>query len=335
MTGRELGHTGGTIDKLESIPGMKMELSKEKFVDIVNNIQVSLIAQTTRLAPADKKIYGLRNLTATVDAIPLIASSIMSKKLAAGTDGIVLDVKTGSGAFMQTYEDALSLAQTMVDIGEGAGKETVAFITNMDQPLGKAIGNAIEVREAIDTLSGVGPDDLVELVVELGSNMLLISDTVASKPAAVELLKKNIESKKGLEKLGDMIEAQGGNRRVIEEPDLLPQPKVKIEVRSRSSGFIEKIDALNVGFASKILGTGRKTKDEPLDRSIGIQLEKKVGDRVEKGEPLAVFYSDGDKNKIEPAKEKFVSAYTVSHKKIDPLKLFYARVSKDGVEELI
>ena len=322
MSGRELGHTGGTVDKLESIPGMQVELAKDKFVEIVNDIHVSLIAQTTNLAPADKQIYALRNVTATIDSIPLIASSIMSKKLAAGADGIVLDVKTGAGAFMQKYEDAVELAKTMVYIGECAGKKVVALITGMEQPLGNAIGNAIEIKEAIETLNGNGPQDLVDLVLELGSMMLVVAGIESSSSAAHRTLEKNIAQKKGLEKLAELIEAQGGNPEVIENLDLLPQPKTKIEINAGVAGFIEKINALEVGMASRILGAGRKTKTEPIDLSIGILLKKKVGDRVDKGEPLAVFYSDGDKQKIDPAKAKFLSAYTIGDRQVDPPRLF-------------
>ncbi|MBN2407510.1 MAG: pyrimidine-nucleoside phosphorylase [Elusimicrobia bacterium] len=334
MTGRELGHTGGTVDKLESIPGMKVELPKEEFMDIVNRIHVSLIAQTGTLAPADKHIYALRNVTATVDSIPLIAGSIMSKKLAAGSDGIVLDVKTGVGAFMQKYEDALELARTMVDIGEGAGKRVVALITSMEQPLGYAIGNAIEVKEAIDTLSGSGPQDLVDLILELGSNMLLISGVCGSREDARKRIRENIDNKKGLAKLGELIKAQGGNPDVIGNTGLLPQPKKIIEIKAPAGGYVESIDALEVGLSSKVLGAGRKTKDEPIDLSIGIFLKKKVGDEVRKGEPLALFHSDGDSSKVEAAKEKFLNAYRIGPKKISPPRFFYARVSKDGVEEL-
>ncbi len=333
MSGRELGHTGGTVDKLESIPGMQVELAKDKFIDIVNDIHVSLIAQTTNLAPADKQIYALRNVTATIDSIPLIASSIMSKKLAAGADGIVLDVKTGAGAFMQKYEDAVELAKTMVYIGECAGKKVVALITGMEQPLGNAIGNAIEIKEAIETLSGNGPQDLVDLVLELGSMMLVVAGIESSSSAARRTLEKNIAQKKGLEKLAELIEAQGGNPEVIENLDLLPQPKTRIEINAEVAGFIEKINALEVGMASRILGAGRKTKTEPIDLSIGILLKKKVGDRVDKGEPLAVFYSDGDKQKIDPAKAKFLSAYTIGDRQVDPPRLFYAKVSANNVQE--
>lgn len=333
MSGRELGHTGGTVDKLESIPGMQVELSKKRFIDIVNDIHVSVIAQTARLAPADKQIYALRNVTATVDSIPLIASSIMSKKLAAGADGIVLDVKTGSGAFMQKYEKAVELAKTMVYIGECAGKKVEALITSMEQPLGNAIGNAVEMQEAIDTLKGSGPQDLVDLVLELGSMMLVVAGIESSFSAARKTLEKNIAQKKGLEKLAQLIAAQGGNPEVIDNPDLLPQPKTKIEILAGASGFIEKMNALDVGLASRILGAGRKTKTDPLDLSIGILLKKKVGDHVDKGESLAVFCSDGEKHKIDAAKAKFLDACTIGDRQVDPPRLFYAKVSANTVEE--
>jgi pyrimidine-nucleoside phosphorylase len=334
MTGRELGHTGGTVDKLESIPGFQVELSQDKFIGIVNDIHVSLIAQTASLAPADKQIYALRNVTATVDSIPLIASSIMSKKLAAGSDGIVLDVKTGRGAFTPSYEDALELAKTMVDIGEGAGRKMVALITGMEQPLGNAIGNTIEVKEAIDTLRGNGPGDLIELVTELGSDMLLVSGVVAAREKARSIITKNLANDTGLNRLADLIIAQGGNSAVLDKMDLLPQPAQKIEVTSRAAGYVAAINALEVGLAAKILGAGRKTKDDAIDHSIGIYLKKKVGDKVAVGEPLAVFYSDGDEAKIEPARKKFIAAYTFDLNKIDPPKLIHARITKDGVEEL-
>jgi pyrimidine-nucleoside phosphorylase len=299
----------------------------------VNDIHVSVIAQTTNLAPADKHIYALRNVTATVDSIPLIASSIMSKKLAAGADGIVLDVKTGTGAFMQKYEDAVELAKTMVYIGECEGKKVEALITGMEQPLGNAIGNAVEVKEAIDTLNGKGPQDLLDLVLELGGMMLVISGIESSPSAARRMLRTNIAQKKGLKKLAELIEAQGGNPEVIDNSDLLPQPKTKIEIKAEVSGYIEKINALEVGMAARILGAGRKTKTAPIDLSIGILLKKKVGDRVKKGGPLAVFYSDGDKQKIDPAKAKFLSAYTIGDRRVDPPRLFYAKVSANKVEE--
>ena len=334
MSGRELGHTGGTVDKLESIPGMQVELSKEKFVEIVNRNHVCIIAQTARLAPADKRIYALRNVTATVDSIPLIASSIMSKKLAAGADGIVLDVKTGTGAFMPRYEDSLELAKTMVEIGEGAGKRVVAVITSMEQPLGYAVGNAVEVKEAIDTLNGIGPEDLEELIMELGSNMLLISGVAATRQQAFDLLQAGIKSKNGIAKFKKLIELQGGDEKAVDDINLLPQPRMEIEIESRVSGYVEAIDALEVGLASKVLGAGRHTKDGPVDPSVGIVLKKKVGDRIEKGEPLAIFFSDGDRKKTEPAKERFLNAYTIGEKQVQPSRFFYARVTKGGVEEI-
>ncbi|OQA92111.1 MAG: Pyrimidine-nucleoside phosphorylase [Elusimicrobia bacterium ADurb.Bin231] len=333
MTGRGLGHTGGTIDKLESIPGVTCSLSKEKFVENVNTIGLALMGQTAKLAPADKKIYALRDVTATVDSIPLIAGSIMSKKLAAGSDGIVLDVKTGSGAFMEKYQDALNLARAMVDIGEGAGKKMVAFITSMEEPLGLAIGNSIEVKEAIDTLSGKGPKDLTDLCVELGSSMLLISGIAASVEDGKEKLRNVIKSKKGLEKLKAMVKAQGGNPEAIDNTALLPQCKKEIEVLSEQSGYVEKINALEVGMTSLVLGAGRMKKEDIVDPSVGIYLKKKVGDKVEKGEPLAVFHTDGDMKKYEDAKKRFLAAYKIGPAKVPSPKFFYARVTKDGVEE--
>jgi len=334
MTGRELGHTGGTVDKLESIPGLQVELSKKKFVGIVNDIHVSLIAQTASLAPADKLIYALRNATATVDAIPLIASSVMSKKLAAGSDGIVLDVKTGRGAFTPSYEDALDLAETMVNIGEGAGRRVVALITAMDQPLGCAIGNAVEVKEAIDTLRGNGPPDLVQLVKELGSEMLLVAGIVSTRQKAKSIIAENLTNQKGLQRLADLIIAQGGDPAVLDDPDTLPQPRAKIEVKSETSGYVSAIDALEVGLASKIIGAGRHTKDDTIDYSVGIYLKKKIGENVAPGDPLAVLYTDGNKEKIETARNKLLAAYSFNSHKIDPPKLILARVTKDGVEKL-
>jgi pyrimidine-nucleoside phosphorylase len=334
MTGRELGHTGGTVDKLESIPGLQVELTRDKFAEIVNDVHVSVIAQTASLAPADRLIYALRNVTATVDSIPLIASSIMSKKLAAGSDGIVLDVKTGRGAFTTSYEKALHLAKTMVDIGEGAGRRMAAWITGMEQPLGYAVGNAVEVSEAIDTLRGRGPGDLVDLIMELGSDMLLISGIVSSRNKAKSRIADNLANQKGLKRLVDLIIAQGGDPSVVDNPNLLPQPNTKIEVKSETPGYVSAIDPLEVGLASKILGAGRKTKDDTIDYSVGIYLKKKIGDKVKVGDPLAVLYSNGDEEKIGPARKKILTAYAFNSNKIDPPKLIYARVTRDGVEEL-
>ncbi len=333
MTGRELGHTGGTVDKLESIPGFQAELSKGDFINIVNSIRVSLISQTVNLAPADKKIYALRNVTATVDSIPLIAASIMSKKLAAGSDGIVLDVKSGRGAFTQSYGNAVELAKMMVGIGTGAGKQVVAIITSMEQPLGYAVGNALEVQEAIDTLRGHGPEDLVDLVTEIGGDMLHISGLAASREQAKSRIHETLLNQSGLKQFKKLITAQGGNPDVVNNPLLLPRPTTKVEIRSTDVGFVSAIDAMEVGMASKNLGAGRQTKDDLIDHSIGIVLKKKIGDNVTAGEVLAVLHSDGKEEKIEAARDRLRAAFSISPKNTDPPKLIHARVTEDGVEE--
>ena len=334
MSGRELGHTGGTVDKLESIPGMRTDFTRDQFVDITNRVHMSVIAQTATLAPADKLIYALRNVTATVDVIPLIASSIMSKKLAAGADGIVLDVKTGAGAFTPHYTDAVKLAKTMVGIGEGVGRKTTAFITRMAQPLGCAIGNALEVKESIDTLNGSGPPDLTDLVLTLGSEMLLLSGIGQARPEARALLKSHIANKKGAQRFKAFIEAQGGDPDVVENTDLLPRSKTTISLESGRSGFVQGVDALEVGMAAKTLGAGRQTKEDAIDLSIGIVLNKKVGDPVRQGELLAVLHSDGDTSKIDPAVKRLLGAYTIGTEYMAPPKLILARISGDGVKEL-
>ena len=333
MTGRELGHTGGTADKFESIPGMGMSFSKEQFVEIANRIKVSIISQTEALTPADKRMYALRNVTATVDAIPLIASSIMSKKLAAGAKGIVLDVKTGTGSFMPAYTDAMKLAKTMVGIGEGAGRKCTAYLTAMAQPLGFAIGNAVEVREAIDTLNGSGPSDLTELVLVLGAEMLTLAGIADSPTDATQLLQTSLTSGKAARKFQDLIEAQGGDPDVVTNPDLLPRAKQAVALKSDQAGFVQKINALEAGMAAKILGAGRQTKEEDIDLSIGIVLKKKVGDSVDPGETLAILYSNGDQAKIEPAGRRLTDAYTIGSKKFDSGRLIQARVAVDSVEE--
>ena len=333
MTGRELGHTGGTADKFESIPGMQMSFSKEQFVQIANRIKVSIISQTETLTPADKRMYALRNVTATVDAIPLIASSIMSKKLAAGADGIVLDVKTGAGSFMPEYADAVNLAKTMVTIGEGAGRKCTAFLTGMAQPLGHAIGNAVEVREAIDTLNGAGPPDLTELVFALGGEMLTLAGIADSRLDAVKVLQNSLSTGMAARKFQDLIEAQGGNPDVVKNPDLLPQAKQQLPLKSRQTGFVQKINALDVGMAAKILGAGRQTKEQDIDLSIGIILQKKVGDSVGSGEALAILHTDGEQSKIDPASKRLLGAYTIGPDHRDAGNLIQARVAADSIEE--
>lgn len=334
MTGRELGHTGGTVDKLESIPGLTMELSQEQFLDIVSRIGVSVIAQSDRLAPADKLIYSLRSLTATVDSIPLIAASIMSKKLAAGAKGIVLDVKTGSGAFMTRREDAVALARTMVDIGRRAGRLTSALITSMEQPLGRAVGNALEAAEAIEVLSGRGPDDLRELVLWIGAEMLLTAGLAEDRDAGREQLLRRLNDGSALAKFGQLIAAQGGDAGVIVDPCLLPQAKEIIPIPAPNSGWLTGINALEVGLASKILGVGRLAKNQAVDPSVGLVLQHKIGDRVEAGQPLALFHTDGDPTKIEEARTRFNRAISIGPAPIEPPTLVLARVTAEGVEEI-
>ncbi|KXS41941.1 MAG: pyrimidine-nucleoside phosphorylase, partial [Candidatus Frackibacter sp. T328-2] len=290
MSGRGLGHTGGTIDKLESIPDFNTSLSREQFINNVNDIKVAVAGQTGNLAPADKKLYALRDVTATVDSIPLIASSIMSKKIAAGADGIVLDVKVGDGAFMKDYEEAKRLAKTMVDIGKNVQRETIAVISDMNQPLGLAVGNALEVKEAIETLRGEGPVDLTALCLTLGSQMLRLSGVVKSVEAGREELEKVLTSGAGLKKLKEMITAQGGNPEVVDNYNLLPTAKQKIELKAEADGYIEEIAAEDVGIAAMLLGAGRKSKEDNIDMAVGVELAVKVGEEVSKGDKLALLH---------------------------------------------
>lgn len=311
MSGRGLGHTGGTIDKLESFPGFSTELTTEQFLDNVNTIGIAIMGQTADLAPADKKLYALRDVTATVDNMSLIASSIMSKKLASGADAIVLDVKTGSGAFMKKEEDARALAEEMVKIGRNAGRETIAVISDMDQPLGYAVGNALEVREAIDTLNGKGPEDFTELCLTLGSRMLLAGGKTDTAEKAVEMLKGVIADGSALKKLAELVEAQGGDARLVYHPELLPQASIQRQVLSPKEGYVSRIVCDEVGICSLILGGGRETKESVIDLSVGLVLQKKVGDYVKEGEPLAVIHA-GDEKKAEEAERHFLAACTVS-----------------------
>ncbi|MBE5949814.1 MAG: pyrimidine-nucleoside phosphorylase [Lachnospiraceae bacterium] len=311
MSGRGLGHTGGTIDKLESFPGFSTSLTTEKFIENVNRIKIAIAGQTANLAPADKKLYALRDVTATVDNISLIASSIMSKKLASGSDAIVLDVKTGNGAFMKTEADAVALAREMVQIGTGAGRNTVAIISDMNQPLGFAVGNALEVKEAIDTLKGEGPADLLELAVVLGTYMLLGVKRFTDEEKARAALYKTIEDGSALKKLEEFVEAQGGNPEAVRNQDLLPKASIVMEIKAQEDGFVEKIETDEIGVVSLILGGGRETKESDIDLSVGVVIKKKIGDAVEKGETVAVLHGN-DLKKMEQAKERFMAAYTFS-----------------------
>ena len=321
MSGRGLGHTGGTVDKLEAIPGFRTELTPDEFISQVNNIGLCIVGQSGELAPADKKLYALRDVTATVESIPLIASSIMSKKLAAGSQGIVLDVKTGSGAFMKTAGESETLAKEMVAIGKAAGRKIAAVITNMDIPLGNYIGNSLEVIEAVKTLMGEGESDLTEVSLTLATQMLCFV-TDKSEEECRAMAEKAIEDGSALNKLREMITAQGGNADVVDDFSLFKQPKYQIEIRSEKEGFISHTDAEKIGIASVILGAGREKKGDPIDPSAGIILKKKTGDFVEKGQTLAVFHTD-DSTKVKDAEKEFFDALTFSDTKPDNQKLIY------------
>ena len=321
MSGRGLGHTGGTVDKLEAIPGFRTELTPDEFISQVNNIGLCIVGQSGELAPADKKLYALRDVTATLESIPLIASSIMSKKLAAGSQGIVLDVKTGSGAFMKTAGESETLAKEMVAIGKAAGRKIAAVITNMDIPLGNYIGNSLEVIEAVKTLMGEGESDLTEVSLTLATQMLCFV-TDKSEEECRAMAEKAIEDGSALNKLREMITAQGGNADVVDDFSLFKQPKYQIEIRSEKEGFISHTDAEKIGIASVILGAGREKKGDPIDPSAGIILKKKTGDFVEKGQTLAVFHTD-DSTKVKDAEKEFFDALTFSDTKPDNQKLIY------------
>ena len=321
MSGRGLGHTGGTVDKLEAIPNFRTELTPDEFIKQVNNIGLCIVGQTGELAPADKKLYALRDVTATVESIPLIASSIMSKKLAAGSKGIVLDVKTGSGAFMKTFEESENLAKEMVSIGKSAGRSVTAVITNMDIPLGNSVGNSLEVIEAIKTLKGEGESDLTDVCLTLAAQMLCMV-TGEDEKACYAMAKDAIDDGTALNKLCEMISAQGGNAGVVDDFSLFKQPKHTVEISSEREGYIEHTDAEKIGLASVILGAGREKKGDPIDSSAGIVLKKKTGDRVKKGDTLAIFYTD-DESKIEEAKREFFEAFTFDNKKPPAQKLIY------------
>lgn len=330
MSGRGLGHTGGTVDKLESIPGFRTSLSMQEFLNIVNEHGLSIIGQTGNLAPADKKLYALRDVTATVDSIPLIASSIMSKKLAAGSDRILLDVTMGSGAFMKTVGDAIKLAETMVEIGETAGRKTAAFITNMDIPLGFAIGNSLEIVEAIHTLQGKGAKDLTEVCLQLAAAMLYLSDK-GTLDDCRKLAQQSIHNGSALQKLADMVEAQGGDRRVILEPHRFETAPCSVEVKAAQSGYITSMDAEGCGIASVMLGAGRETKESPIDFSAGILMKKKTGDAVQSGDVLAVLYTS-DEKKLSEASRRYRQALTIGGETPTLPPLVFARVEKGTIQ---
>jgi len=332
MSGRGLGHTGGTIDKLESIKGFKTELSLNKFINIVKKVGASIISPTSDLAPADKKLYALRDVTGTIDSIPLIVSSIMSKKLAAGADAIVLDVTTGSGAFMKEYKDALKLGKIMVDIGLELGKETVAVVSNMDEPLGFAIGNSLEVKEAIEVLKNRGPEDLRNLCLELGAHMLKLGGAAKNYEEGRNRLEKILKDGTAFSKFKEMIAAQGGNPEIIDNPELLPLAKHCTKIKTVISGYIQKIDSRLIGESAMLLGAGREKKESEIDLSVGIILKKKVGSRVNVNEDLAeVYYNDS--KKLKETKNKLFSSFVIGDKKPKKLPLIFATISKEGIKE--
>lgn len=311
MSGRGLGHTGGTIDKLESFPGFTTALTTRQFIENVNRIGIAIMGQTADLAPADKKLYALRDVTATVDNMSLIASSIMSKKLAAGADAIVLDVKTGSGAFMKEEADARALAEEMVKIGKNAGRKTIAVISDMDQPLGHAVGNALEVKEAIETLKGNGPADFVELCLTLGSQMLIAGGKADDSSQARKMLETVIANGSALEKLAEFVEAQGGGREVVYYPELLPKAQILRPVPAPVSGYVNHIVCDEVGICSLLLGGGRETKESEIDLSVGLVLCKKVGDYVREGETLAMLHAN-DAGRADAAEKRYLAACSIT-----------------------
>ncbi len=330
MSGRGLGHTGGTVDKLEAIPGLHIALSQEDFFAQVNDTGLAVIGQSGQLAPADKKLYALRDVTATVDSIPLIAASIMSKKLASGSSCIVLDVKTGSGAFMKTIEDSILLAQKMVAIGEENGRKTSALITDMDRPLGFAIGNSLEVIESIETLKGHGPADLTEVSLKLAAEMLYLAGK-GEIETCLEMAKQTLNDGSALERLRAMIAAQGGDADVIDDYKRFKQAEHKFECIAKQDGYISRMDTEGIGIASSLLGAGRATIEDAIDYSAGIVLHKKTGDAVKTGEVLAEFYAD-DTALFATAAERFAAALQFSEAEPEAEKLIYARISKDAVE---
>jgi pyrimidine-nucleoside phosphorylase len=326
MSGRGLGHTGGTIDKLESVEGFHVEIDKQQFIDLVNKNKVAVIGQSGNLTPADKKLYALRDVTATVNSIPLIASSIMSKKIAAGADAIVLDVKTGAGAFMKELDDAKELAQAMVNIGNNVGRETMAVISDMSQPLGFAIGNALEIQEAIDTLKGQGPKDLEELCLILGSHMVYLAKKAQSLDEARRMLEEVIENGRALETLKVFLSAQGGDGAVVDDPSKLPQAKYVLDLEAKEDGYVAEIIADSIGTAAMLLGAGRATKESEIDLAVGLVLKKKIGDEVKKGEALVTIHSNQEN--VEEVKAKIYESIKVSAEKVEAPPLVYDKISK-------
>ena len=334
MSGRGLGYLGGTIDKLEAIEGFKTELSLNKFIKIVNKVGVSIISPTSDLVLADKKLYALRDVTGTVGSIPLTVSSIMSKKIAGGADAIILEVTTGSGTYVKEYKDALILGKIMVNMGLELEKETIAVISNMDEPLGFAIGNSLEVKEAIEVLKNRGPEDLRHLCLILGSYMLKLGGVVKTTEEGSNKLIKILEEGKAFKKFKEMVVAQGGNPQSIENPELLPLAKYCVKIKADRSGYIQKIDSQLVGESAMILGAGREKKETEIDLSVGIVLKKKVGNKVNVNEELAEMYYN-DSEKLKEAKKKLISSFIINNKKSEKLPLILATISREGIKEFV
>lgn len=325
MSGRGLGHTGGTLDKLEAVPGFHVEITDKEFFDLVNTNKIAVIGQSGNITPADKKIYSLRDVTATVSSIPLIASSIMSKKIAAGSDAIVLDVKVGTGAFMKELPMARELASEMVQIGNQIGRQTMAVISDMNQPLGYAIGNALEVKEAVETLQGNGPEDLHELCLTLGSHMVRLAGKADSTEQARKMLEEVIQNGKALEVFKLFLQSQGGDTSVIDDLSKLPTARYQIDVPAKESGYVSAITADEIGTAAMLLGAGRATKESKIDLAVGLVLHKKIGDPVEVGESLVTIHSNSED--IEAVKEKIYHAYAMSASEVGPVSLVHDEIT--------
>jgi len=324
VSGRGLGHTGGTLDKLESIPGFRTNLTEKEFKRQIKKIGVAMMGQTKELAPADKRIYALRDVTGTVDSVPLIAASIMSKKLAEGIDGLVLDVKTGAGAFMKDFVCAKKLAKVMIEIGKRMGKKVVALITGMEQPMGNMVGNSLEVIESIECLKGKGQSDLMQVLIGLAEEMLMMGSR-GKRHEARSKIENVIKSGAALERFRDIIKAQDGNERVIDNYEILPQAKFHIRVKSPKTGYVQKIDALQIGVLSVELGCGRKTIDDKIDYSAGFIFKKKIGDKVEKGESLVEVIGQ-DNNKVKFVSKNLLSVFKIGAEKVKPPQLIIDRI---------
>ncbi|MFB9325296.1 pyrimidine-nucleoside phosphorylase [Paenibacillus aurantiacus] len=335
MSGRGLGHTGGTIDKLESIAGFRTELTREQFFAQVNEIGLAVIGQSGNITPADKKLYALRDVTATVESIPLIASSVMSKKIAAGADAIVLDVKTGSGAFMKSVDAAEELAKAMVEIGTEVGRQTSALISDMDQPLGFAIGNALEVREALDTLRGSGPADLTELCIALSAHMVVHGGVAATHEEAEAMLRERLASGAALAKFREFVAAQGGDPAVADEPTRLPQAEFVIEVQAPTSGYVQRIDAEELGLAAMLLGAGRATKEAVIDHAVGVVLQRKVGEQVQACDTIALLHASRNDESVAEVTRKIIDAYTIGADQPSVSPLLLSVVTADGVKRFV